>query len=429
MKNSVRVGAFALVALAVAAWFVLRIQHIRLGRHPGVDYVVVMSDADGLQEKAWVLFKGVRVGKVSKMELQDEGVRATVNMQTRIPLREGATARVLNVGLLGEKQLELLQGREGAPLLPNHAELKGFPSSSLDRVLKMAADVGEDVREVSSTVKNAVKGEEERNLRAVLDNMAVLTAEVRELVAANRAGVQDSVEGARAASKNIDEISESLLRTANILESLANRIEHGEGAVGKLVSDPGTGQKVDEALGAVADSANAVSDAVEGASSLQIGISLRADYLAARNGLRGVFGVNLAPSSAWMLTFQAVTQPPLTTAPNAVGVMGPVELPVSSSSQLYWTALLGYRFSAFRLRLGFIESTPGIMGELFLFADRLGLRAEVWEFSRADGVPHARLEAAVYPVRPIFLVGGWDDPLPGGVQSSAFIGAGLRFGP
>jgi phospholipid/cholesterol/gamma-HCH transport system substrate-binding protein len=118
MSSAAKLGIFMLVILAVLGYFILRVEDIQIGGGTTKDVQVLFDSVAGLDEKSTVRVAGVRVGKVSKIALTPEG-RALVTLQIRddVQLRRGANVKVANLGLLGEKYLELDPGLPNAPAI------------------------------------------------------------------------------------------------------------------------------------------------------------------------------------------------------------------------------------------------------------------------------------------------------------------------
>ena len=138
MSTAAKLGAFFLVVLILAGVLIWRIEDLRLARGPGKKISVEFKDVAGLDAKSTVRLAGVRVGKVSKIRLSPDG-KAIVDMvlDRDVDLRQGATAAVANLGLLGEKYVELVPGPVGAPELPEGTTLKGDLPVSFDTIRTM----------------------------------------------------------------------------------------------------------------------------------------------------------------------------------------------------------------------------------------------------------------------------------------------------
>src|SRR5512141_1137165 len=120
MSTAAKVGGFFLVALVLAGILIWRIEDLRLGRGPAKKLSVEFKDVAGLDAKSTVRLAGVRVGKLSRSRPPTPGGRAIIDMDLDrdVELRRGASASIANLGLLGERYVELVPGPVGAPELP-----------------------------------------------------------------------------------------------------------------------------------------------------------------------------------------------------------------------------------------------------------------------------------------------------------------------
>src|SRR5687767_6469940 len=107
MNSAAKVGAFMLLALAIAAFFILRIEDMELGGSEGRKVDVIFDSVAGLEKKSGVRVAGVRVGKVADIRLRDDGrARVTLELEEGVKLRQGAHARIASLGMLGKKYIE-----------------------------------------------------------------------------------------------------------------------------------------------------------------------------------------------------------------------------------------------------------------------------------------------------------------------------------
>src|ERR1043165_323521 len=121
MTSAAKVGAFMLVALGIMAFFVLKIEDINVRRGHGVRKIsAILDDVPGLDDKSAVRIAGVRKGKVTSVHVRPDG-RAKVNMEIDddVPLHQNATAKIANLGLLGEKYVDIDPGSQNLPVIPD----------------------------------------------------------------------------------------------------------------------------------------------------------------------------------------------------------------------------------------------------------------------------------------------------------------------
>lgn len=142
-KLEIRVGALALVALAVVVGLVMMLsgglRGDRTRLHADFGY------AGGLPDGAMVRFAGVKVGRVTGVVFQPDArdpqgrsvpVRIVFDIDASAAraLRSDATATVGTQGALGESHLELLPGTSSEPL-PNGVAVRGLDPPRLDVLL------------------------------------------------------------------------------------------------------------------------------------------------------------------------------------------------------------------------------------------------------------------------------------------------------
>src|SRR4028118_1157948 len=112
MTSAAKVGVVMLAALAVLGYFILRIEDINLRGGGNMREVkVIFDNAAGLEDEATVRIGGVRKGHVTKIQsLQDGRALVTMTVNDDVPLHSDASAKIANLGLLGERYGEIHPG-------------------------------------------------------------------------------------------------------------------------------------------------------------------------------------------------------------------------------------------------------------------------------------------------------------------------------
>src|SRR6266581_840758 len=111
MSSAAKTGIFMLIILAVLGYFILKIEDIHPSRKGTRTVTAVFDSVAGLDNKSKVRVAGVSVGTVTDIRLRDDGkAEVTMDIDRDVQLHDGATARVVNLGLLGEKYIELIPG-------------------------------------------------------------------------------------------------------------------------------------------------------------------------------------------------------------------------------------------------------------------------------------------------------------------------------
>ena len=172
--NYALIGAFTLAVLAGAFGFVFWFSGGDKPANRKVFRVVFSSSVSGLTRGAQVLFNGLRVGEVTKVDLADNPsfVYALVELDPRTPVKSDTRARLEYQGLTGVASVALTGGSatagepvlNGAALPEIIAERSDFQniletmqnlSGKLDKVLdKTDRLVDENAGTISSILKN-----------------------------------------------------------------------------------------------------------------------------------------------------------------------------------------------------------------------------------------------------------------------------------
>lgn len=465
MSTAAKVGAFFLVVLAITALFIWKIEELRIGRGVPRRVSVQFKDVGGLDEKSAVRVAGVRVGRVTKIRLVEGKALVDIELDRDVALRQGASASIESLGLLGEKYVELVPGPFGAPPLPDNAVIVGGVPVSFDEITKLARDIEVDIKEITRSLKESIGGAQgEERLVNIVENMRVISEQVRSMVEANRAGVDATVANFREFSSamselvarvdslvatnqgnvteglsNVREISEKLDTTADNLNQITNRIREGEGTVGKLVQSEETHKNLNDALVAVREGVAGLNKALGSIGRTKIDLGLRAEHLAAHGKGKGYFTLDISPpDSPRFYRVELVTQPfgrrkSSTTVERTVFPDGHTEQTITDTDEFKddfaISALFGYRWKDLVARGGLIESRGGGGLDYMLLKDRLRFSADLWDFSRpGDFTAHAKLSGRYYFSPSVFVTGGWDDFLNRKRDAdSIFFGAGLRW--
>jgi len=293
-------------------------------------------------------------------------------------------------------------------------------------------EIGEDVKAVTSTVREQVTSEEtEAKFQAMLSNLERLTAQLEKTMRLNQDEIHRTVQGIRRVSEAAGALAESVSRvtggaegaddevvetvrqlraTSENLAEVSRRLVAGEGSLGHWLESDETAVRLDEAIGSVKASGDRLNDALGGLDRGYAGVSLRGDYLVRPNAIKSWVEVEGSLDGRSFARLGLVRAPETALEPNP---------PLSVTLQG------GYRMRPVGVRVGLTESHPGLGADLHLLGDRLRISADVWDFGREGARPDGRVEAELRPLENLFVVGGVDDPL-GQERASIFVGAGVR---
>ncbi len=465
MSTAAKVGAFFLVALVLTGLLIWKIENLRFGKAAARTLSIQFDNVAGLKEKADVRLAGVLVGKVSKIRLVGGKAVVDVDLTKDVALREGASASIESLGMLGEKYVELVPGPVGAAALPEGAILQGEVPVSFDQITKLARDIESDIKDITRNLKDSLGGTlGEERLTGIVENVLVLSRELRKLVESNRANVDATTANFREFStqmtklvdridrlvasnqdsvsstvSNAKELSSKLQTTVDNMNAITGRIKAGEGTIGKLVESEETNKNLNDALVAVKDGVENLTAAMKTVKKFNFDMGLRAEYLSRFQKGQSFFTLDLLPRGQPRFYRLELSSEPFgvrkdttrfitTTFPDGHTETIRVE-EAEFKDTVAISAEVGYRLGHWVGRAGVIENTGGFGVDYLTLRDRLQLSAQFWNFNREDLNPQAKLTGRYYFSPSVFVTGGWNDFLNTKSHlDSGFIGAGIRWG-
>jgi phospholipid/cholesterol/gamma-HCH transport system substrate-binding protein len=126
--NYALIGVFTLAVVAAAFGFVLWFSGAEKPGGRKTYKIIFTGSISGLSEGGWVLFNGVRVGAVTKIDLlpQDPSrVDALIDVDAKVPVRADTKARLEYTGFTGVASVALTGGALDAPPLPSSPQQPG----------------------------------------------------------------------------------------------------------------------------------------------------------------------------------------------------------------------------------------------------------------------------------------------------------------
>ena len=455
MSSAAKVGVFMLVVLGVLGFFILKIEDVPLGRgHQARTLKAVFDSVAGLDNKSAVRVAGVRVGKVADIKLRPDGkAEVTIEIDKDVQLHGNATAKVANLGLLGEKYVELDPGSQTAPLIPQDQQnvvLRGSQPASIDDVTNQVAAIATDVKAITESLRNVIGGPAgQQRLVDIVDNVRTITQQVRDLIAANRSNVDATMANARAVTEslrveiprlassidhvasqiggvvgenrddvrkiaeNLRGLSADLRTTSDNLSAITTQVRSGEGTMGKLVYSNEAHERLTAALQSVESGVNELKTTLGRANRITMDVGIGTDYYAGLPKQTGQFK-NFSGSTRSTVFLRLNPNPErnrfynveLADDPRGHEVdrifqetvtdpQGHTSTTITQQTKLDRNFLLsgqaGWRLTPFSIRIGIFDNSGGV-GADYLYNDRVQITSELFDFShRRDPNPHLRM--------------------------------------
>ncbi|HEX9191286.1 MAG TPA: MlaD family protein [Candidatus Deferrimicrobiaceae bacterium] len=490
MSREARVGIFVLLGLLVLTYFTFRVSKWGLIAERGYKLTVDFESAAGLEPKGDVKMAGVPIGKVEDIQLVGNRARLVLRVRHEVRIPVDSIASIQTQGLLGEKYVEILPGKDPQRMLPAGGQVTNTLSpANLDEIVRKVGEISEDVKRFTSTLsetfgteegkqalgdilrdvrtttatlRTVVQGNEERFDR-ILANIDRLSANLSDISTANKEDVRATIANLRAFSEtlktetpelarkleemsdrvsgvvgdNRDNLKETMqnLKTAsakldNTLDAagkVMTRIERGEGTIGKLVSD-------NTAYASLTDTLDGINRYVRKYDALRMTLVPWVEFQTQSSDWKYYLNLKIQPTADKYYLLGVVNSPQgrrrETTTVTSIDGGTPVETQqVQFTNRWLLNAMLAKQFSRVTLYGGIIESVGGLGVEYEIAKNRFSAGLQAYDFDRPDNNrANLKLYGNYDIVRNLFITGGVSDFINREPQlRTPFIGFGIKF--
>ncbi len=225
MKKENRVGLFVIVSLVVFFYLIIKVGDIKLGfNKSGYKIYSSFDQTAGLLEGAAVRLAGVKIGKVIKIYLKNGKAEVVMLINKDIKILKDSKASVSSFGIMGEKYIEIIPGKEEKIFVKDNGRIMGIAPLSIDQIGALFYSIGQDIKTMGTTIKDIFTSEEgEYRLKVILKNMAETTNELNKMSKEVRKIIPDIVNNSK---DEINKLNSSILSIAKRVESLTKSLEN-----------------------------------------------------------------------------------------------------------------------------------------------------------------------------------------------------------
>jgi phospholipid/cholesterol/gamma-HCH transport system substrate-binding protein len=212
MNTAFKVGLFVIFISALAGYLIITFSGKELGVKTS-EYILYFNAVEGLSPGADVQVKGVKAGRVEKIDFENNKVKVTIAVKSDVPVYKDAKAYVRTLGLMGDKYIYIDPGHPSAGRLSDKGVIKHTKVyATTEEVFSSAEDVARKIGKLVDSLNEALG---EGNLKEMIHNIKLLAKHADQLVMENRENLKRSID-------NITQITESLKKD---LPSLISKID------------------------------------------------------------------------------------------------------------------------------------------------------------------------------------------------------------
>ena len=256
-----KVGLTVLFALVTLLAAVVWLKEISLHSRKRT-YLVAFPTTGGLAASDEVRVNGLRKGQVRDMQLVGDRVLVDLELEKDVTLTRDSRVAIRDVGLMGEKVIAIdlrMSGGAYGPrdtvegqYEPGLSEVMGRIGGTVDAVADLAVELRdvtrtlngdgqlqEVVREFGATSKelHQVVVENRALLRETLRNFSEASKTAKSLTSDREEQLRKTLDDFSSAASKMDRLSSRLDSLRAVVQTVATRVNAGEGTLGRLVND------------------------------------------------------------------------------------------------------------------------------------------------------------------------------------------------
>jgi phospholipid/cholesterol/gamma-HCH transport system substrate-binding protein len=226
------------------------------------EYSVLFPNIGSLEVGDPVSVLGVKKGEVRKIGLSGNDVLVTFNLTDDVDLRSDAKFTVMNIGLMGERFVNIIPGVSSEPLdlsYPVHGfydtgipEVMGMMGAAIDEIRHLVAVLEGTVGTPAATtsVKNIIANmerisndlrtlteENKQKMSQTLEDLSVSSARMRSFVDRNEQKLQGTLDNFNTASGSFAVISGRMDSLSTSVKNLVAEMEAGRGTLGRMLKE------------------------------------------------------------------------------------------------------------------------------------------------------------------------------------------------
>jgi len=223
---------------------------------------VRFTDISGLEVGAPVLVNGISKGKVSGLELEQDGVIVEMELKTTVKLFSDARFEITSPELMGGKAINIFPGISGN--IPSESQcFVGNSGTGMNALMRSSSELVDEVRHLLKTLdetieninKTAGNPQIHEALMSSVENLNETTQRTKNLIELNEDKLSQIMEnlsesseainmlvtnhaaGLDSAATDFEQFASTLNNTTKQFKEIADEIQSGQGTLGMLIRD------------------------------------------------------------------------------------------------------------------------------------------------------------------------------------------------
>lgn len=257
----IRVGLVIVLASAILVTGVMWFQKFKLVEKR-YSFFVRFDEVGGLDSGDPIVVNGVEKGRVQSVSLGNREVIVEMGIKEGVMIPQDSRIVLKSIGIMGERFVSITHGESALSMAPGDT-IDGQFLMGLSEVMGAAGSILDELAETSRSLHDILDSfTREGKLQASVDNLAATSENIRALTADNKPRLNEAIAGFHRVSSRMDSLLEghyasldssmasfgraggkvetavdNLSRASSNLKEITERLQSGEGSLGKLLTD------------------------------------------------------------------------------------------------------------------------------------------------------------------------------------------------
>jgi len=257
--TELQVGLLTLLAIVLLVVGMLWLKGTRVDQDL-VFYQADFARVEGMKVGDHVQVRGIRMGKVSSMEIIDTAVRVGLQLNDSVVMRDDATVTLGEKGIVGEIVIEISPGL-GNPVTEGHiytgrtagsiASMTDAAGDALDALLVVTDKVSELLDEIKTTGKvvetlaqanvtveklDVILEDNQDDVAIILNDLKLAASGLSTMIESGQ--IEDTFSDASSVMSRADSMMITMEGVVVRLDNILTRLDEGDGSAALLLNDP-----------------------------------------------------------------------------------------------------------------------------------------------------------------------------------------------
>ena len=450
MRVETKVGIFLFLAILSILYLTFQVKNLSDFNKRGYTLYAYINDASGLEKKAQVKLRGVKIGKVEDLKLDGNVVKLKLFIKNGVQIPIGSEITLAQDNMLGGKYVKIIPSNNNVFYSKNETIKKYLKTASLNDLINNVNSAVDDIKILIGKLNKTIDDKSINNIHQILANVNAASLDLKKILKITKTKLPIVIDNAnklvltyKDIGVKIDKKIPSILNKADILLAKLNKT--GDTLNKKLPST------IDEYKNLALTANNILKD---NNTSIKNAINSANDFfVSGKEGFKKIdkllgsvtksqvkveFNDKYMMRDGYSKTYAQIAYLPTPTKQYILGVTSSKDYSNLSTinqnhtkDKIYINAEYAKRFDNLLLRGGIIETTGGVGIDYYLNKDRLILSSEIYDFNAVNDIrgnnPHLNIAAKYIYLKHLEFLTGIDNIL-NSKATSLFLGMGIKFG-